>query len=62
MSEHVNFSDEVTAAMRLAAGVCLVIDAAEGVLMMNTERIIKLAVWCGEIADHCGLGIFSLGN
>lgn len=40
---HVNFSDEVTAAMRLADGVCVFIDAAEGV-MLNTERVIKQAV------------------
>jgi U5 small nuclear ribonucleoprotein component len=40
---HVNFSDEVTASMRLADGVCVFIDAAEGV-MLNTERVIKQAV------------------
>lgn len=40
---HVNFSDEVTASMRLADGVCLFVDAAEGV-MLNTERLIKHAV------------------
>jgi len=40
---HVNFSDEVTAAMRLADGVVVFIDAAEGV-MLNTERVIKQAV------------------
>jgi len=40
---HVNFCDEVTAAMRLADGVCVFIDAAEGV-MLNTERVIKQAV------------------
>ena len=28
---HVNFSDEMTAAFRLADGVCIFIDAAEGV-------------------------------
>ena len=27
---HVNFSDEVTASMRLADGVCLFVDASEG--------------------------------
>jgi len=40
---HVNFSDEVTASMRMADGVCVFIDAAEGV-MLNTERVIKQAV------------------
>ena len=30
---HVNFSDEMTAAFRLADGVCIFIDAAEGVSM-----------------------------
>ena len=40
---HVNFSDEVTAAMRLVDGVVVFIDAAEGV-MLNTERVIKQAV------------------
>lgn len=40
---HVNFSDEVTAAMRLCDGVTLFIDAAEGV-MLNTERLLKHAV------------------
>jgi len=40
---HVNFSDEVTAATRLADGVCVFIDAAEGV-MLNTERVMKQAV------------------
>jgi len=40
---HVNFSDEVTAAMRLSDGIVLFIDASEGV-MLNTERLIKHAV------------------
>lgn len=39
---HVNFSDEMTAAMRLSDGVVLVVDAVEGV-MVNTERAIKHA-------------------
>lgn len=38
-----NFSDEVTAAMRMADGVVVFVDAAEGV-MLNTERLIKHAV------------------
>eukprot|EP00873_Tetraselmis_striata_P045198 jgi/Tetstr1/465462/TSEL_010146.t1 len=40
---HVNFNDEVTAAMRLADGVLLVVDAVEGVMCV-TERAIKQAV------------------
>ncbi|XP_071102577.1 116 kDa U5 small nuclear ribonucleoprotein component-like [Haliotis cracherodii] len=40
---HVNFSDEATAAMRLSDGVCIFVDAAEGV-MLNTERLIKHAL------------------
>uniref|UniRef100_A0A7I4CYW6 SNU114 homolog n=1 Tax=Physcomitrium patens TaxID=3218 RepID=A0A7I4CYW6_PHYPA len=40
---HVNFSDEMTAALRLADGAVLVVDAVEGV-MVNTERSIKHAM------------------
>ncbi|XP_057292851.1 116 kDa U5 small nuclear ribonucleoprotein component-like [Hydractinia symbiolongicarpus] len=40
---HVNFSDEVTAALRLSDGVVIFIDAADGV-MMNVERLLKHAV------------------
>lgn len=40
---HVNFTDEVTAAMRMVDGVVLFIDAAEGV-MLNTERLLKHAI------------------
>lgn len=40
---HVNFSDEVTASLRVADGVVLVVDAVEGI-MLNTERVIKLAL------------------
>lgn len=40
---HVNFSDEVTAALRLCDGVVVVVDAADGVLM-NTERLIVHAL------------------
>lgn len=40
---HVNFSDEVTAAMRMVDGIVLFVDAAEGV-MLNTERLLKHAV------------------
>ncbi|PKS12786.1 hypothetical protein jhhlp_000997 [Lomentospora prolificans] len=40
---HVNFVDEVAAALRLADGVALVVDVLEGV-QVNTEQIIKHAV------------------
>ncbi|XP_015764427.1 PREDICTED: 116 kDa U5 small nuclear ribonucleoprotein component-like [Acropora digitifera] len=40
---HVNFSDEVTAALRMCDGVIIFIDASEGV-MLNTERLLKHAV------------------
>ena len=40
---HVNFSDESTAALRIADGAVIVIDAVEGV-MLNTERLIKHAL------------------
>ncbi|MBE3110712.1 MAG: GTP-binding protein, partial [Acidobacteria bacterium] len=40
---HVNFVDEVAAGLRVADGVCLVVDVVEGV-QVNTEQIIKHAV------------------
>jgi U5 small nuclear ribonucleoprotein component len=40
---HINFSDETSAALRMADGVVLVVDAVEGV-MMHTEKIIKQAL------------------
>ncbi|GBF96527.1 116 kDa U5 small nuclear ribonucleoprotein component-like, partial [Raphidocelis subcapitata] len=40
---HANFNDEVTAAMRLADGVLLVVDALEGVMAV-TERAVRQAV------------------
>eukprot|EP00877_Chromochloris_zofingiensis_P014926 jgi/Chrzof1/9688/Cz04g12070.t1 len=40
---HVNFNDEVTAAMRLCDGLLLVVDAVEGVMVV-TERAIQQAI------------------
>jgi U5 small nuclear ribonucleoprotein component len=40
---HVNFSDEMSAALRLADGAVLIVDAADGV-MVNTERAIRHAI------------------
>lgn len=40
---HVNFSDEVTASLRLCDGVVLMVDAVEGI-MMNTERLLLHAL------------------
>ncbi|CAH0481776.1 unnamed protein product [Peronospora belbahrii] len=40
---HVNFSDETTAALQVADGAVVVVDAIEGV-MMNTERLVKAAL------------------
>lgn len=40
---HTNFSDDVTASLRLADGVLLVVDAVEGV-MLNTERLVRHAL------------------
>ncbi|XP_015782697.1 116 kDa U5 small nuclear ribonucleoprotein component-like [Tetranychus urticae] len=49
---HVNFSDEVTAAIRLSDGVVLFVDAAEGV-MLNTERLLKHAIQEGSALTLC---------
>jgi U5 small nuclear ribonucleoprotein component len=44
---HVNFSDEVAAAVRLVDGIVLVVDAIEGV-MCQTEKILRHAVAEGQ--------------
>lgn len=49
---HVNFSDEVTAAIRLCDGAVICVDAAEGV-MLNTERLIKHALQEGLSIAVC---------
>ncbi len=43
---HINFNDEVSAALRLADGMLLVVDAAEGVMVV-TEKAIKQAIMEG---------------
>lgn len=48
---HTNFSDEVTASLRLADGIVLVVDAVEGVLA-TTERLVRMA-----IAERCALSL-----
>lgn len=49
---HVNFSDEVTAALRVSDGVMLVVDAVEGV-MLNTERVLRHAVRQNKAVTLC---------
>ena len=49
---HVNFSDEVTAALRLSDGVVLFVDAAEGVAL-NTSRLLKHALQQGQSVTVC---------
>ena len=46
---HVNFSDEMTAALRLADAALLVVDAVEGVAL-NTERAIRHAA--ADVSAH----------
>lgn len=43
---HINFNDEVSAALRLADGMLLVVDAAEGVMLV-TEKAVKQAIMEG---------------
>jgi U5 small nuclear ribonucleoprotein component len=45
---HLNFSDEITAALRLCDGIALVVDVVEGV-MLGTERVIHHALQEGLV-------------
>ncbi len=46
-----NFSDEMCAALRLADGALLVVDAVEGI-MVNTERAVKqVGIWNGYLSS-----------
>ena len=40
---HINFNDEVAAGLRLADGVLLCVDVAEG-CMMSTDKAVKAAL------------------
>ena len=44
---HVNFEDEIAAAIRLTDGIVLVVDVIEGV-MINTEKIVRHAIAEGQ--------------
>jgi len=43
LAGHVNFQDEVSAALRAVDGVLLVVDAVEGVMLV-TEKVVRQAL------------------
>lgn len=48
---HVNFSDEMTAALRLADGAVLVVDAVEGVMVSARSPILAAGGFTAPLED-----------